>query len=103
MGVRAWLIGGLAACAAALALALSGAPSVVAGTNAVRLEAKFATSAGPAIVCQADETLPARTSAIRLSLEAVVGPSVTLDVYAGGRPMTHGRGGSGWTGRGVTA
>jgi hypothetical protein len=102
MGARAWLIGGLVAGAAALALILSGAPRVLAGTNAVPLESRFATTRGPATVCQSGETLPAHTAAIRLALESAVGPGVQLRVLAGRHAITRGSRGSGWTGGAVT-
>jgi hypothetical protein len=83
-------------------LTLSGAPSVVAGTNAAGLEARFADTEGPGRICQPGETLPRETSAIRLSLEAAIGPRVTLEAFAGGRLITSGTRGSGWTAGSVT-
>jgi predicted membrane protein DUF2142 len=96
------LAAGLVLLAAGVALTLSGAPSVVAGTNGAGLEVRFGRTEGPGRVCQPDETLPRETSAIRLSLEAAIGPRVTLEAFAGGRLITSGRRGAGWTGGSVT-
>jgi hypothetical protein len=96
------LAAGLALSAIAVALTLAGAPSVVAGTNGAGLELRFADTEGPGRICQPDETLPRETSAIRLSLEATVGPRVTLEAFAGGRLVTGGTRDSGWTAGSVT-
>lgn len=52
--------------------------------------------------CQGGESLPRGTSAIRLALEAAIGPSVEVEAFAGERPLTGGVRGSGWTGASVT-
>lgn len=103
IGAGVALPAGLALTAIALGIALSASPSRVAGTNAVALDAQIGLAGGRAITaCQADESLPRSTSAIRLSLEATVGPSVAVGVLSGGRVLTQGARGSGWTGASVT-
>ncbi len=100
--VRAALALGLALTAVAGAVVLSGSPSTVAASNGIGLETRFGRTLGPATVCQSGETLPAHTSAVRIALEAAVGPSVRLAVFSSGRQLTHGARGSGWTGGSVT-
>jgi hypothetical protein len=95
------LLAGLALTALALGVTLSGAPSTVAGTNSVALSARLGQTKG-AVICQPAELLPADTSAVRLSLEATVGPRVTVLVFAGKRLLTSGTRGSGWTAASVT-
>jgi hypothetical protein len=76
------LIAGLLALAAALVLVLSGSPAVLAGTNGIEPAARLAAVPGSGSGCQARETLPAHTTAIRLSLEASSGPRVAIAVRA---------------------
>jgi hypothetical protein len=100
--VKVALGAGLALVAVAIALVLSGSPPRVASTNSVPFARRIAFSLGGASVCQASETLPAGTSAIRLSLGADLGPKVTVKVLAGERTATHGVRGAGWAGGAVT-
>ncbi len=114
MHVRTALIVGLVLAALAVAITLSGAPSTVAGTNGVPIAPArpvghngataqgLAVTTGPAEICQAGESLPRATSAVRLSLETVVGPQLTLDVLSSERLLTSGTRGSGWSARSVT-
>jgi Predicted membrane protein (DUF2142) len=96
------LLLGLALTVIAVAVTLSGYPDVVTSTNAVALEAHLGQTEGPATVCQPGESLPRDASAIRLSLEAPIGPRVTVAVLSGGRLLTSGTRGSGWTAASVT-
>jgi hypothetical protein len=100
--VRVAFVIGLALTALAVGLVLSGTPTVVAGTNGVQLDARLGRTAQAIGVCQSDESLPRDTSAIRLSLEAPVGPKVTLEAFSGARLLTSGTRGAGWTGGSVT-
>ncbi len=93
---------GLALTVVAVAVTLSGAPTTLAGTNAVPFVGEVANTNGDASACQAGETLPRGTSAIRLSLEAAIAPSVSVQAVSGGRVVTRGVRGSGWTGGTVT-
>jgi hypothetical protein len=100
---RVALAVGLALIAVAVAVVLSGSPQVLAGTNGVEPAAKALTSVpGSGSGCQANETLPAHTSAIRLSLEASAGPRVAVNVRSGNTVITHGEGTQGWLGQVVT-
>jgi Predicted membrane protein (DUF2142) len=103
VSVRWTLAVGLAAVAIAAALVLAAAPARVAGTNLVAPRSVFADLGQGEGACQAEETLPRATSALRVNLEAVVGPSVTVTVSSpDGRVLARGARGSGWTGGNVT-
>jgi hypothetical protein len=97
------LAAGLALLAVAIGLTLLHSPRSVAASNGSPLEEnRIALATRGATYCQAHELLPARTSAIRLSLLAFAGPSVHVVVLAGGHQITSGVQGSGWTSRVVT-
>jgi hypothetical protein len=81
---------------------MSRSPEVVVRTNAVPIVTPVAEVTGAYEACQADEVLPAGTRAIRLSLEAMYGPSVRVWVARGGRTLTSGSQGSGWSRQSVT-
>lgn len=86
--------------AIAVAIVLSGAPRVLAGTNGIEPGATALTSVpGSGSACQGHETLPARTVAIRLSLQASAGPRVTVAVRSGSAIITRGEGAQGWLGQ----
>jgi hypothetical protein len=92
---------GLAAIAAAVGVTLAKAPASVIAINFSQRQL-LGSAGSPLSGCQADETLPRGTTAIRLALEAFTGPQVTLAAYAGGRVIARGEHGSGWTGNVVT-
>jgi hypothetical protein len=101
--VRVALGAGFAVMAGALLLVLSGSPATVASSNKVPgTETAIASTNRSASYCQAREQLPARTSAIRVWLDAAAGPRVALTVSAGGRVLTSGVRGSNWIGSSVT-
>jgi hypothetical protein len=103
LSARVGLTVGLALTAVAVVIVLSGSPPVLAGTNGVvPVPSPLASVPGGGGACQADETVPAGSSAIRLSLEASAGPRVSLAVLAGGRTIAHGASVQGWLGRVVT-
>lgn len=82
---------------------LAQAPSVVAHANGVQTEVEFASvRSGRFVACQAGEVLPAGTTAARLSLDSVLGPTVTLRISKDGRLLTAGQRGAGWTAADVT-
>jgi hypothetical protein len=93
---------GLALTVVTVAVMLSGSPATLAGTNSVPFVGEVANTNGDASACQASETLPRGTSAIRLSLEAAIGPSVSVQAVSGGRVVARGVRGSGWSGGTVT-
>lgn len=103
MRVGLALSAGLTLIAVAVAVTLTGSPMSVEATNGIPAEDRLALSYDrPAIACQSGETLPAGTTAVRLTLKAVAGPRVRLRALAGRRLLTHGMAASGWTGAAVT-
>jgi hypothetical protein len=100
--VRAALALGGTLLVLALALTLHGSPVSVAGTNGIREGAEVASTDRTTSACQVGETLPAGTSAVRLTLAAEIGPAVTVTASAGGHAITGGARGGGWTGASVT-
>jgi hypothetical protein len=104
MGKRTWiaLLAGLALVAIAVSIALSSSAVVVVGTNGTRLRQSLGSTVNGVTACQAGETLPRNTSAVRLSLFASVGSAVAVHVLSGGRVLTSGEHGPAWTGGSVT-
>jgi len=91
----------LLGCAGAVAATLAGSPLTLARVSTAGHE-PIGTATQKVAACQADETLPRRTSAIRLRVFAFVGPKVTVDVVAHGQVIAHGERGAGWTAGVVT-
>lgn len=102
MRVRLALAAGLALLALALGLMLSGSPMVIASANSTLANGKLAETASAATACQSKETLPARISAIRLTLASDAGPHIGVKVLSGARTLTEGSTPSGWGGGSVT-
>jgi predicted membrane protein DUF2142 len=102
MSVKVALAGGLALLAICVVAVMSGSPVRVAATNSVVLRAKVTTAHGDSRLCQGGEVLPQGTSAVRVDVEAVVGPRVMLTALSSRRVLTAGERGSGWTGADVT-
>jgi hypothetical protein len=65
-------------------------------------ERALGSTTGTPAVCQADETLPAGVTAIRVGLEASFGPRVLVRAYSGPRIVTAGSRGPNWTSSSVT-
>lgn len=82
-------------------LTLTHAPPRILGKGAISEESLGSTT-GSATVCQADETLPRDTSAIRIGMEASFGPKVLVRAYSGSRILATGSRRSNWTGSSVT-
>jgi hypothetical protein len=101
-GARISLAIGLGLTALALGLTLTRSPPRLARTNWVPEEVVLASVYQGASACQADEELPHGTSAIRLSLQAVIGPRVTVEARSDGHAIAHGSRGAGWTAGSVT-
>jgi 4-amino-4-deoxy-L-arabinose transferase-like glycosyltransferase len=105
-GTRVALAVGLALTALALVLVLSGSPDVAAPeavpAHPVAIQPKLAVTQHGASICQRDETLPRATTAIRVLLKALIGPRIAVKVLAGGRIVTSGERGPGWTSGAVT-
>ena len=101
--VRIALVAGLTLLAIAIGVVLARSPMSVARTNGTpKEEERIAYTTHGTTYCQAGELLPAGTSAIRLWMLAYDGPRMHVAVYAGGRAITSGQRGSGWTSREVT-
>ncbi len=99
--IRVALAIGLALIALAFALTLAHAPLSVA-RRGVAPEQTLVSAGKPASACQAGETLPRATTALRLSLTAALGSRVTVKVLSGPRAVTHGTTPPGWSDASVT-
>ena len=102
MRIKIVLATGLSLTAIAVFIALLHSPSTVALTNGVQPSTLLVAATGDAGACQRGETLPARTSAIRLQIEATTGPRVSVEVLQDGRIVTQGTKGTAWYGSTVT-
>jgi hypothetical protein len=102
MRIRLVLAGGLAVTAIGIFVALLHAPATVAAGNGVEPAVSLGLLGEGERICQAEEALPAGTSAVRLSLTAVTGPQVNVQVLAGAHAIAHGSRGSAWYGTVVT-
>jgi hypothetical protein len=100
-GVKVTVGVGLLLAVVILGITLSHAPITVAQVNTPH-KLSLGTLRSKTAVCQAGESLPRGTSAIRLRVFAFTGPRVTVRAYAGGRVVAQGEHGSGWTGGAVT-
>jgi hypothetical protein len=101
MRIKAALAASLALIALALALTLSHAPLAVA-RKGVAPEHTLVSADKPAKACQASETLPRDTTAIRLGLTSALGPRVAVKVLSGSRAIARGSAAAGWSGASVT-
>jgi hypothetical protein len=102
MRTRISLTVGLALTALVIGIVMSRSPTVVAGTNGVPIEGTIRAMTSPGEACQEHELLPHGTTAIRVSMEALSGPRVSVRVSRGGSLVTSGEQGSGWTRQNVT-
>ncbi len=92
---------GLLLGAIAIAITLSRSPLTVARRDTSSVTAVL-TAHNKTTICQAGESIPRGTSAIRLTLDTFTGPRVTVTVSAHERIIARGERGSGWTGGAVT-
>jgi hypothetical protein len=102
VAVKLVLAGGLAITAVAVGVTLSHSPLSVAATNGVPRASTIGETEVNTGACQADETLPAGTSAIRLGLAVTIGPQVLVKVLSGSRVIARGVRGTGWNGGALT-
>lgn len=93
---------GLTALAIAIVAVMSRSPAVVSRTNAAPIVGPVVTISHDFETCQDDELLPAGTTAIRLSLEALLGPPVLVRVLHQGAVLASGSVGAGWSRQSVT-
>jgi hypothetical protein len=97
------LAAGLFSTAAAVAVVLSQAPPAVTRHPVPILDtAELGSSTLGSRICQAGETLPRGTTAIRVWLEAVIGPHVSADAISDAHLVTRGARDAGWTAGSVT-
>ncbi len=94
--VKLALVAGLTITGIAVLATLLHAPSTIAGTNGITQMTILAATGSDTGACQTRETLPGGTSAIRLGLEASMGPQVTVKVLSGSQVVTQGMAGPGW-------
>jgi hypothetical protein len=94
--VRIAVAVGLVLLVVALAVVLSQSPLTVAGTNGVVANPRTLTAEPGSTVCAPAGTLPAGTSAIRLSLVGNAGPSVKLTARSGIETIASGERAAGW-------
>jgi hypothetical protein len=93
----------LAVIAVALVLVLSRSPPAVTRSGAPVINAfELDRSSARSRICQAGETLPRGATAIRVWLEAVIGPPVEVEALSGRRVLARGARGAGWTAGSVT-
>jgi hypothetical protein len=97
LAVRVALVVGLAAIALAVGLVLSRPPLTVAGSDRIAAVPHGVFSAlGGRSQCQPGGTVPRGTRAVRLSLAANTGPSVSVRILLGSTLVTDGRREAGW-------
>jgi hypothetical protein len=100
---RAAFAVGSCAIVVALALVLSSSPPAVVRSGAPLAKSViFGRTSVRSRICQGGEVLPAGTSAVRVWLEAVIGPAVALEAISAGRVLARGSRGPGWTAGSVT-
>src|ERR1700733_8783751 len=93
---------GLTVLAITIVAVMSRSPPVVSRTNTAPIVGHVVAISDDFQTCQRDELLPAGTTAIRLSLEALLGPPVLLHVVDQGTVLASGRVGAGWSRQSVT-
>lgn len=94
--VRVAFAVGLTFTVLALGIVLSHTPLTLAGTNGIPAYAAVNSIPGRTAECQGGGTLPASTSAIRMSLAANAGPEVSVKVLVGSTLITKGEHEAGW-------
>jgi hypothetical protein len=94
--VRIALALGLIAVATALGVVLSRAPLTVAASNGIQARPDVTTIRSARVICQDGGTIPAGTTAVRISLSANVGPSIQLSVLSHLQRATSGSREAGW-------
>jgi hypothetical protein len=99
---RVALAAGLTLTAIAIGVVLSRSPPAVTRSTPMTAAVGFGTSPVGARICQSGEVLPRGTTAIRVWLEAVIGPPVSVEASAGSRLLTRGARGPGWTTGSIT-
>jgi hypothetical protein len=96
--IRISLAAGLLLIVLAAILVLSHAPQTLARTNGVQLTTTLSHTAHDGMSCQRGEVLPRDTSEVQLGLFALLGPKITVQVFAGSRQIAKGTRAPGWDG-----
>jgi hypothetical protein len=96
------LVAGLVLTVAAIAFDLSRVPLVAANPTPASSQTGVTVLHKKTSVCQAAETMPKGTTAIRVPLFAVLGPAVSISVTQGRRLIAHAKHAAGWMGGSVT-
>jgi hypothetical protein len=100
---RVVLGAGLSVIVVALVVVLSSSPPAVTRSGAPVIDAfNFGRTSNSSRICQAGEVLPRGATAVRVWLEAVIGPRVEVEALSGGRVIARGTRGPGWTSGSVT-
>ncbi|HEY7952365.1 MAG TPA: hypothetical protein VID70_05205 [Solirubrobacteraceae bacterium] len=102
MRIRLTIAIGLALTAVAVGISLARSPLVRAGTDGTPLPTEIGATSVPTTICQGEETVPAGTTAMRVSMLSLLGPRIKLVARSGGQVITTGEIGYGWTGSVVT-
>lgn len=102
MRIKIVLAGGLALVAVAALVTLLRAPMTVASTNGVQPSSTLVSAQSDAEACQAHETIPAGTTAVRLQIVATTGPRVAVEIRHAGHTLTRGAQSAAWFGGAVT-
>jgi hypothetical protein len=100
--VKVTLAAGTALTIAVLAVVLTRAPPRVVHASGPPGDSIIGVNYGQAVFCQAGETLPAGSNAIRLSVVAFFGSRIHVVAYHGSQALTEGIRGPDWTGTSVT-
>jgi hypothetical protein len=95
-GPRSALACGLLLTTISVVVVLSRSPLTVVSTNSVAAKEAVAYIRTASSGCQQSGTLPLGTSAIRVSLLAAVGPTISVQVLVGSRVLTEGKRAAGW-------
>ncbi len=96
------IFAGLAITGVTLGVVLSESPPRVLATSSPSTQVVAISDVGYLAACQANETLPRGTTAIRMSLAAFIGPAVKITVSSDGQKIAAGGHESGWSGQRVT-
>jgi hypothetical protein len=96
--IRVTVAIGVALTVLAVGVSLARSPLVRAGTDGTPLPTEIGATSVPTTICQGEETVPAGTTAIRVSLLSLLGPRIKLVARSGGQVVTTGQIGYGWTG-----
>lgn len=77
-------------------------PDEIIATNTTALATEVGLFSRPSTICQANERIPASTTALRVSLVAYIGPAVSVTVSHGGHLLATGHHDAGWVSGSLT-